>query len=570
MEVIDQIARSITSYPGVGVICSVISLWAISSYLCFKFRLKPVISGVRKGIASLEAYNSEEEFASQFDEADEALRQNPILRHGWSEFKETLIVDPDLDPLAIRNTRGSTDYFSRGQIVGNRLNIRFYSALPNLLTGTGILGTFIGLVAGIWLASKGLASDDTSIVKDALNSLLMGASLAFMTSIVGLIASILFSWREKHWMHKLEILVRQWNEALESRLQRVTGESLASMQIVQSRQQTEILTQFTTDLAFQIADAFQEKISGSLAPTMERLLEAVEGLREDQGKRNDDALQEMVRNFSESLSGSAGQELAALGNTLSNLNERLESQINALTDRQHEIDESSARSIEQLEGVVAHGLGQFQSGISDALGDVTSRIGAMVGDLGSDLKSAAEEASGKLRELSDHFDRSFSHAKEVMDLAASTSDTYRQMLDSTNEALVSMQDSAGALAGLHEPIAQAAGEFRESASSMESSAQQNRQTAERLQASIAFLSETQQEVRDIWQRYGDRFDAVDQSLGHALTEIMRGLDSYTDRMREFVTGLDQHTSKTVELLAGANKDLSDVVEELVDSLTRNE
>jgi hypothetical protein len=59
-----------------------------------------------------------------------------------------------------------------------------------------ILGTFIGLVAGIYLASTNLASDNIVLAKQAMQQLLHGASLAFITSIFGLSSSIVFSWRE--------------------------------------------------------------------------------------------------------------------------------------------------------------------------------------------------------------------------------------------------------------------------------------------------------------------------------------------------------------------------------------
>jgi hypothetical protein len=38
------------------------------------------------------------------------------------------------------------------------VNLRLLHAMPNYLTGFGILGTFVGLAAGISLANQGLAS----------------------------------------------------------------------------------------------------------------------------------------------------------------------------------------------------------------------------------------------------------------------------------------------------------------------------------------------------------------------------------------------------------------------------
>ena len=376
-EQFDFIANAITGNYGVFVICLSIFLWALFAFIVFRLRIRPVVKGVEQAIGDIQPLKNEAEFAEHFEKFEEQLGENRILSHTWSEFSETLIKDPTIEPLAVRNTRSASEYFHRNRVIGGRLNIRFYSALPNLLTGTGILGTFVGLVAGIWLASEGLGSPDAEEVKQALQKLLNGASLAFMTSITGLITSILFSWREKHWIHKLDGRISTWNDELDRHLERVTGESLATNQLIESKQQTEILTQFTSELAFQIADAFQDRISTSLGPTLERLIGAVESMREEHGKRNDDALHAMIEKFSESLSGSAGQELATLGETLSNLNDKIEGQIGALGDRQEQINEASQKSIDDLSKVFQWSLAQIKSGIGDALEEVTTKVGTI-------------------------------------------------------------------------------------------------------------------------------------------------------------------------------------------------
>ncbi len=61
--------------------------------------------------------------------------------------------------------------------------------IPGILTGLGILGTFVGLVTGI--SSIGFSSVDAAI--ESINVLLSGIETAFYTSIAGVILSILFN-----------------------------------------------------------------------------------------------------------------------------------------------------------------------------------------------------------------------------------------------------------------------------------------------------------------------------------------------------------------------------------------
>lgn len=61
--------------------------------------------------------------------------------------------------------------------------------IPGTLTGLGIIGTFVGLLIGI--SKIGFSSADAAI--SGLRVLLNGVSVAFYTSIVGIILSILFN-----------------------------------------------------------------------------------------------------------------------------------------------------------------------------------------------------------------------------------------------------------------------------------------------------------------------------------------------------------------------------------------
>lgn len=534
------IASWLTSNDGVLSICTAILLWVVFAFFSFRRRIGPIVKGVNLAIADISGLDGEQGFAQNFEAFDEKLKQNPVFGHAWGEFEETLIKDPLMEPLAVRNTRSAGEFFNRNSAIGDRLNLRFYSALPNLLTGTGILGTFIGLVAGIWLASGGLGSNDTDTVKQALENLLNGASLAFMTSIVGLVSSIFFSWGEKHATHRLDGRIRTWNDHLDARLRRVTGETFAMTQLAESKQQTEILTQFTNDLAFQIADAFQDRMSHAIGPTMERLVSAVEEMRSDQGKRNDEALHAMLEKFSASLSGSAGQELETLGQTLSNLNDKLETQIGALGDRQEQINAASTKSIDDLSNVFKWSISQVKKGVSEAIDEVVIKVGSLVNEIG-----------------------------QATETAARVSGEYKEILDSTSEAVSDLNDAASTMTSLATPMAEAAVSFKRTAEDIKAASDHHQQVAAEVGQALGRIAEIQSELKDSWARYEARFDQVDASLAKVVQELVNGIDNYTDRIKEMVNGLDQHTSSIVADLAGANSELSSAVEELADTLNRH-
>ena len=565
----DHVAELITSPIGVSVVCVSIVCWALMAYIVFRVRINPVIRELHKVLRGLSPSTENQKFAEEFEQYNESVRRSPVLQHIWHEFDETLIKLPDSEPPAIRNTRGAGEYFTQAAVIGNRLNLRFYNALPNLLTGTGILGTFVGLVAGIWLASKGLASPDAETVKQSLQDLLHGASLAFWTSIAGLITSILFSWREKHLIHKLESLRGQWINMLDSRLDRVNSELLSQDILTESRDQTIVLKSFTTDLAFQIADAFQEKVSTSLAPLMDRMVTAVEGLRNDQQQSNDSALQVMMEKFSESLTGSAGQELTRLGDTLNDLNDKLGSQIAAMSERHHEIEDASRKTVGQLSSVFNSGIEQFRTEVSASIKEITTGLGGVVTEMSEQIRNATKEATDRFSQITREFDNAIGNVKESLGGAAELAGKYHEIISKTEETLVAVNEANASLGGIVEPIQEAASQFGATSTKMQGVAEKITVTSTELSRAVANIGELQDDIKSVWQNYQARFEGVDTGLAKVFQELDDGLGRYTQTVKGFIEGLDQHTSSIVSDLAGASSELNSAIEELSDTLGRH-
>ena len=334
MDSLASAASVIVSTTGVVAAVCFISAVALGITLLMMKELIPRRSKLRAAVARLRAFNSEAEFAGGFEDFNAWAEQHPLLGHSWHEFVETLIMPRDGEHHRISNAVPAEDAFSR-QSVLREVNLRFYASVPNMLTGLGILGTFIGLVAGIYLAGQGLQSPSLEEMRQALARLLNGASLAFLTSIVGLSCSLAFSGFEKRQVNKIDNLLRQWCSTLDALVHRVTPESLADESLREARKQRIQLERFNADLAMQIAVALDERIAKGLAPQVDRLIEAVEGLRTDRGESIKGTLDEIVkgmaRQFQEVFTGAAGSEMQQLAQSLKSVSEKLEGSAGTLS-----------------------------------------------------------------------------------------------------------------------------------------------------------------------------------------------------------------------------------------------
>jgi len=550
IELFQQAARLITSWYGVAIVCGLILLWAVGAALVFWFRTRPIERDLKRACRKLaELPEDEAGFAADFAILDEAVREYPVLRHAWQEFQATLIMEDDPSRPAVCNVQSPAIFFSRGSLFDNRLNLRFYNALPNLLTGTGILGTFIGLVAGIYIASDGLGSQDVDAVREALENLLGGASLAFFTSIAGLITSILFSMAEKHALHKLDRLRQRWIEGLDQRLRQLTPEQIARDTLVESRQQTAVLQQFGTELAFQIAQALEDKVTASMGPTMERMVIALEGLRQDLEKKDDkQLLRELVEKFSQNMQSVAGKELTALGETLSTLNERLSLQIEVLTRNQQQMDTNLQKLVRALAQTFRQGNEKLQE-------QLLAASTAMI----ADLNKAFDQILHRLAEdMGKQMDENARHRHAMDEVSRQTVNDLQQQISALMESLNS---------GLVEATTEMAMQLR----------QVSADTMERMSAVAGELGDTNEKVQkqliktstatstELKKSVDEILRLLGEDMHKQMDENTRHRQDMDEISRQLISELQQQIGTLVESL---NKGLTEATSDMATQLRR--
>ena len=128
-----------------------------------------------------------------------AMHKEPMFRHPWVQFRKTLILEhvPWFVEPRIFSTRRAEDIFTQDTLLSHRVNLIFYSQLPSLVIGIGLLLTFLALFIGLGR----LHADGGEIV--GIQGLINGLAGKFLTSIVGLIVANLFTLIEKPMVFRL-------------------------------------------------------------------------------------------------------------------------------------------------------------------------------------------------------------------------------------------------------------------------------------------------------------------------------------------------------------------------------
>lgn len=79
------------------------------------------------------------------------------------------------------------------------VNLKTVRSAPGVLSGLGVLGTFLGLTLGI----SNFDNNDTSAVLKSIDNLMNGMNTAFYTSIVGMLLSLFYIICEKKVLNDL-------------------------------------------------------------------------------------------------------------------------------------------------------------------------------------------------------------------------------------------------------------------------------------------------------------------------------------------------------------------------------
>ena len=153
---------------------------------------------------------------------DRAMREVPVFRRPWVQFRKTLLIErvPWSKEPRIFSTRQAGDFFTQEAVVGGHVDLVFYTQVPSLITGLGLLLTFVAICTGL----SRIHSDGQTIV--GIQGLINGLSGKFFTSIVGLGCANAFVLLERPVVDRLLARHNEFLSLLEESFPRRTVEDL--------------------------------------------------------------------------------------------------------------------------------------------------------------------------------------------------------------------------------------------------------------------------------------------------------------------------------------------------------
>lgn len=453
------------------------------------------------------------------------------------------------------NTPASYFFNDKSATKEYRINLRLLDSASGILVGLGLLGTFWGLTEGI----SGFDSSNSQNIQSSIQSLLNGMGTAFVTSLVGMLASLLFTALDKplkkSFYRSLDDLADKIDEAyyiddvaltylnqqaLFDNLQRSLKEQFALISkelneklmytnendervtmangvraiLAENLEQSKALKSFSTDLAIELSQGFdnvlskqmQEKIlplMQNVDSTTKVIVEHIDQMTAQMSSPATDLIQNvvdelkrgmasMIEEFKSGLSGSATNEMEKLASQLGtaaqsmadfprnmeNISTTLQVTIDEVKNAISEISNTSANAnstaMQQMQEQIAFATGAISNAITevkDVMGSITQSSQEQNQQMVSKLAEASEKMSSFLNSTMSSLSASVQKsiqgitddvASKQADLIALQEDTTSQtkkLLDSFNVGLERLERMNDSIAGTMNMFQQAQGQI---------------------------------------------------------------------------------------------------------------
>ena len=314
-----------------------------------------------------------------------ALEKNSVGQM-WHRYKKTIIAPQYLEArneqegnsIAGSATVGfiqkpifsmdsSWNYFNVENLWNKQTLERFFQYIPALMVGLGILGTFLGLSRGVSQAVNGINSVNILEMRASMSNLLQGASTAFVTSLVGLFASIVFGCVSRYYHQKVQAKIYALNERIEILIPYVSYEYML------------FLSQKTRAESKELIAGMGRVIRGELTTVMDKL-------REDNKEQNERLVLALrkIRGVFQNLSTNQVEQIGTL------IEKAVESMSTIFGEELKKMTDSFATAAQSI------------TNSADAVKSIMHRLERSVSNVSQDLQNKTQQTTKSLEQAVEH------------------------------------------------------------------------------------------------------------------------------------------------------------------------
>ena len=468
---------------------------------------------------------------------------NKELAEVWHEFRNSLVTrEPkENQEKIVYKTDEASFFFGEERLLGQYMNLRFWNSVPALLVGLGILGTFVGLVWGL-LPFSSIDFQQTENIRSAIQSLLSGVSTAFVTSVWGMLLSLLFNWIEKSSIGSVSSKIAVLQRTLDRLFTLTTQEEIAFRQEDELAQQTQALKAFSTDLANEIKSAMaqgRQEIIAEFRNAPETFSNAISEQLTPSLNHLNSAVTDSTTTLKSTMVDGNQQILQQLSNTHQVMSTMIEKQLTPNLDNLNSIVSEIKQTIVEGNQEILRELHNAPNAFGDALAE---KFAPSFNNLNSAIaalqKHKSESSADAIQQLVEEFQQSLSgSATAQMEALAETVNKASQSLITLPEQL------AGMMGGVQEQINQTRQLLSETSQSQ----------TEQVKMMMESMSSAFQNAIDTHETgLASTTDSISQEMKQIANQIRNLLESAAKRTDEQLlqrmVDMEQSSAQTLQTL----------------------
>jgi len=556
-----------------------------------------------------------------YDDLSPMFEERPLagLAPAWHAYDAHVLLQTGRDGEDERWAPASAEAaFSEEALVDARINRSFYLAVPGLVTGLGLLLTFLAILIAL-LDVKVEQSQVTG-----LEGLVAGLSGKFVSSVVALLFASVFLIFERSFLHRLSSARLRLVRAIDGLVPRRTELAILADLQKQFEEQSVAMRMLNTDLA----PTLNRSLSESMGPTLQRMAQTIDELnqlmRAAEAQKQESitgsleamlvrleqsltgTLDRMGQQFASSLSGSATQQfeqaagsLGGLARVLGEMNAQSQTTQAALSDlisfARNSTQEQVAlgrSQVEELTTVLRSLMAQMQESTGASLAGMTAALTGVVHDLSSKVtelganmaatvQQSSAQASGAAARVVEQADawsqRNASQLAELLEKHQAQSERMDEMRRHLETSIAQVRTAIGEHSTLAAELRRAGGELGTVADRAALSTEALRQiqgglhqVAQLSAAQVEQLAEANRQQQDGWRRVQDSmqqyeasFKEVDRAASQLLGQLADHVRDYTQTTKQ---GFEQMVAVSNELIANAVSKLGGSIGELDEQL----
>lgn len=465
------------------VLLGMVFLWQLIAMELSRNRVRKHLRTLTKALKELGDANRHEPqgglTAAQLDRYRVALDElDGLPREWWSRVDHSVALYIDQEEReGWFLTERPRNLLSHDVVIGQNFHAAIFGAVPGILTGLGLTGTFLAIL----LALYGVHYNQHNAVEPVtgMEGLINGLSGKFLSSIIALLLSIVFTFREKHiarsLRHSYDALLSAISDAIPflstSRILLDIHRFSAKQTVSVSNISSEVVDRLTNafndrvvpGLASGMSAGVAEKLQSEFRPTMERMAGSLDQLQSAivklESQKQDSvtgefermtkaleesitqALSSMGREFRDALSGSARDEFGNVQGTLETTRHVLSEMNNQFAHMQTalgviiaKVEETTTGQMntgrEQAEAMSAlmHGLmNRLQETAEQNLNSVQTQLTRVVSDLTDKVTGLSVDMMEAAKDMADHSQQS---ASSIIDKTDAWSEATAKRLES--------------------------------------------------------------------------------------------------------------------------------------------